>query len=331
MHKPRRVRPTVEVLETRVQLSTIMLVDYPWNFVGPIPVGAYRIASPGTPTGSSPGGARPLLVTGMTLTPAAPVVGGNITANLSNNTTGATYSATSTVWTMTIAYTTGGSTYTTPALSIGAGSVLNTTLTASVPGTYTVTAVTSYTSFNPTVAPPSPTTTTATATVAAPNGVVKGGAINQPTNYPMAVQLVDQVQAGGNNVGSMMVGLAQEDIPGYSFNGGPPIEGTGGWYPGDEDGPSVQFNLTAGKIYDQVGPVSMTAAYWASLPIQPPPAPGAPPVTPAVTWTQNLQILWNMTSTNSTTGVSDDYPFTASLGSLNWSLYKINATKYVIQ
>ncbi len=92
----------------------------------------------------------------------------------------------------------------------------------------------------------------------------------------------------------------------------------------------MQFNLSGGAIQDQVGPVAVSQQVWNAEPIRPPAAAGAPPVLPFVTWSQQIQLTWIMTS--SAPGLPmDNYAFTVPLGTLNWSLYKINAMQYVIE
>lgn len=133
----------------------------------------------------------------------------------------------STSWTYTISY--GG--FTSPTINL-AGSVTTAVLpAATVPGTYTFTAVTSYVSYNPSAAPPPPTTMTGSFTIAPPDTAAKGGAINTPTMVGTAAQISDPLYAAGQPIGSNVAGTVQNHIPTFTYYDGTQ-GGTGSnWYP----------------------------------------------------------------------------------------------------
>ena len=365
MRKHRQRRPSVEYLESRLQLSATptttgfspttaqldqpattqptQLLDYPWNYAGTIPAGSYRIAptwdvppsaqaTPSASTTFQPAdtthhkhyrhrharsdehdhakhrGATPnVVVSGMTLgfASGSPLVGTNFSAALTINPI-APQTIANINWTMSIVVANGGNTYTTPPLFLGTGTgTVMPSISASVPGTYTVTAVITYQSTNPSASPGPPTTVSASASFAAPDGVIKGGAmLNTPVPLGQSVQAVDTVTAGGTPVGSLLTGMAQESI-----NGQP-------WYP---PAPSASFSLASGHIVDQMG-WGAGDPNWNTTPIS--------ATVPAFTYNQALQISWTLTGTNQN-GVFDNYAVTDSLGNLTWSWYKLSATTWM--
>lgn len=304
--------PAIEAMESRVQLSATTPLTYPWDFDGPLPTGAARAEYSNLPSGemSLPGGhISPMLVTGMSFNPGAPapVLGGTITAALTYPTTGPplSYVLASTTWTYDISY--GG--FTSPTVNL-AGSVTTATLSASVPGLYTFTSVTSYVSYNPTAAPPPPTTMTGFVNIAPPDTAIKGGAVNTPTTINTAAQMSDPVYAAGQPIGSMVAGLMQENILAFTYFDGAQSGGNG-WYP---SAPSAQFQLLQGKIKDQQA--YFAGSSWNTL------ANGGT----ICNFTQQLRFQWNMSTTAGT-----NQTFTVYLNSLTWTWVKDSATEWHAQ
>jgi len=245
---------------------------------------------------------NPDLITGMTINPAAPPLGSTFTATLTNNPS-PTYFPISTTWSYSVSY--GG--FTSPTVNV-AGSLLSSSLFASVPGTYTITAVTTYQTTNPTDSPPPPTTTTTTVTIPIPNTVTKGGAVGTPAPPNSAIQIVDTVYAGGVQVGSMAAGMVQENILPFTWWDGTP-GGGGGWGPA---APSFQFSFWGGQIHDQFM-FSPPLGVWAGIPVG----------TTLCSFTQELQYVWSMSTTT-----AGDQTFTVPLTTLSWTWTKVDANDW---
>ncbi|MGC8639681.1 MAG: hypothetical protein ACP5XB_07350, partial [Isosphaeraceae bacterium] len=252
-------------------------------------------------------GIQPLdIVTGITSSPASPVLGA--AANFTLTTTPAPqFPIASTAWSFTITY--GGVT------SLDQNPNMSTNTTALVylplPGEYTVTAVTTYSSTNPSVAPPGPTTEVAYVNVSPPDHVAKWN-IPGPAGYQTAEQVTDIVTSSGSQVGPYMGGLIQENIAHYDYyTGGIQLPGTGGWYP-QTGGYTNTWRVTSGMLYDTEALVGQTQAGWNAIPVG----------TAFITYTQQLQYAWTMTAADG------QHDFTVSLPSLNWSWVKVSTTQW---
>ena len=176
----------------------------------------------------------------------------------------------------------------------------------------TVQATTSYSSSNPTVAPPGPTTVSNTVTVPAPSSVAKGGGVGAPMVAGEAIWVTDPVTAGGRAIGSFFAGQVQENIAAVTSVSGLTFEGTGGWWPALGDGQATFFlsgldsNLHDRFLYDDPD--------WATI-----------PAGELLSFTQGLQVTWAMPTAGGGSQV-----FTASLGSLSWKWSKVDADHWEV-
>ncbi len=257
-------------------------------------------------------------VTGMTLTPSSPIIGTEFSATLTVNNVGATWYPASTTWTYTVSY--GGMT-TAPASVAGQTQVLSATIQDPTPGTYTVTAVTSYASTNYSVAPPDPTTTTATVAIASPTIVAKKGGRYAPAGFQSFITVTDTVSSSAGRVGPYIAGQVQENILQYNGYDKTIYPGTNGWYP-QLGGSSASFYLANGLLNDQMGSAiqfNYAPALWNAIPIG----------TAFITYTQDLQYTWVMSGYLG--GTFQDKVFSVPLGSLSWSWVKVSATTWEVQ
>jgi hypothetical protein len=214
------------------------------------------------------------------------------------------YTPISTAWTVQVAY--GGSN--SPVYAVSGGAPLNASIDAKYPGTYTVTAVASYMSTNPTVNPPGRQTTTGTLSVPAPSGVAKDGPLGVRTNFMTSIWITDPVTALGLPIGPTFVGWSQENIPPINFPNGYVASGTNGWWP--QNGPEPSFYVTSSStISDQF---SMDEAELPNF-----------PVGVLCTFTQRLQMAWEMPTEGG--GYAT---FTVPLGSLTWTWSKVDASNW---
>ena len=248
-------------------------------------------------------GRRLLVATGVTFSLSPPKLGTQFQADLTYISS-PNYSIASTGWTEVISY--GG--FTTPPVGLSDG-YMSTQVVSSVPGVYVITAVTTYTSSNPSVGPPGQTTVSGTITIPAPDGVTKGGGVGGQAPVDTAIQMTDPVTAGGQPIGPDFIGNIQEDILPFIWWDGTD-GGDSGWGP---PAPSPQFNFRNGQINDQFQ-FFADPATWASIPVG----------SVLCTFTQNLRFYWTMTTT------AGDQPFYAPLPSLTWTWTKVSATAWEV-
>jgi hypothetical protein len=129
-------------------------------------------------------------------------------------------------------------------------------ITASVPGTYTIVAVTSYYSINPSAPAPANTTVQGIFDVPPPTSVTPYAGTGVNVDLGSTVLIQSSVSTALGELGPYAVGTMQENISAFNFSNGVTDPGTGGWYPGPagpSGSPSVQFNLTDGTLNDAVG------------------------------------------------------------------------------
>jgi hypothetical protein len=122
-----------------------------------------------------------------------------------------------------------------------------------------------------------------------------------PTNPNLAIQIVDAVTAGGLPIGQGFVGMAQEGILPFTWSDGTPGAGSGGWVP---NLPSSSFNLNNSAINDQFQLPGIGGPWF-----------GLQPVGTLCTFTQNLQIIWDMPDI----GTGKNQLCTATLTTLTWT------------
>jgi len=232
----------------------------------------------------------------------------NATASVTATPTGPWTINTST-WTESISF--GG--LSTPSTTIG-GNNLSVAFVTSVPGIYTFVETTTYNSTNPSVGPCPPSVVTGAVTIPAPTIANKWLGALTPTSFGTARTLVDTVStANGTMMGGMSGAMAVQELVGVTtYWDGSTDPVFPGWGP---PLPSVQFNLTMGKIQDQVMPGDHN---WAGAPI------GV-----YSTYTQQLQISWQMTVVTPAGLVNQT--FSVPLSSLQWSIVKDSASEWEIQ
>jgi hypothetical protein len=284
----KRFRPRFDSLESRALLSAAAVVhEWPASAIGPI----------------QPGWIRDVTLA-MTFNPTAPLLGFTFQASLSGNVNGP-FTAMSTTWTDTVTY--GG--FTSPPASLP-GAIWNVSITATIPGTYTVTAVTTWMSTNPTVLPPAPTPTTARVTVPVPSAVVKFSGMGTEVPPGTIITVADDIFAGGQPMGGSFAGYLQEFVPPSTYFDGSMDAGTGGWW---QTG-SGSFYLAGGTLYDQQMYPGTTpgGTTWADT-----------PVGTICTWSQQLQAVWYMPTT-----VGTNARFSVNLTTLSWTWSKVNATQW---
>jgi len=188
------------------------------------------------------------------------------------------------------------------------GSRLTAQMVSDIPGTYKVFADTTYTSTNPSVAPPAETEVTGQITIPAPTIAVKKGGMKQPTYINGVRQMTYTVTAGGLPVGQYFIGHIQENIAKFTFPDG--SQGGGkGWQP---PSPSQQFNFNNSTINDQFS-LKVNQSTWNSIPVG----------TVICTFTQELRFTWIMG-----TDQLDDVPETAYLNTFNWTWTKDGPTTW---
>jgi hypothetical protein len=243
----------------------------------------------------------PFVSLGMTFAPLPPALGGTFVATLSTPPPGP-YIALSTSWTETVSFRG----VTTPVLNL-VGSVFSATVNVSIPGNYVVTAVTSFMSTNWTTPGPAPAATTASVNVLPPDVVVKAGGMGTPAAPMTAIQVTDQVSAGGQPLGGMFAGWIEEYVPAYTFFDGSIGPGTGGWWGTGSAG----FMRSGPNLYDQQLFNGATAGgtTWDAI-----------PVGTICTWTQELQASWIMPS-----DAGLNVPFSVPLTTLSWTWSKTDA------
>jgi hypothetical protein len=269
----------VESLEGRSLMSAA--IGYPAGFIGPI--------------------LRDVQST-MTFNPKAPVLGTTFQANLTFQ-GGGTYWPVSTQWSWTISYN--GFT-TAPG---GSGATLQAVIIAQIPGTYDITAVTTFMSTNPTACPP-PQTTTGEVKISAADTATKGGQVRVPVANGTFAQIQDTITAVGDPIGGSAVGMMQYNVPAFKDWNGKQNPGTNGqWLP---TAPSAQFYVQGGVLYDQQL-CNIAAADWNGIPVG----------GYLRDWSQELRWVWSMTDAQ---GVN--HTFTAELNTLSWSWTKVSATRW---
>jgi hypothetical protein len=198
------------------------------------------------------------------------------------------------------------------------GTTLSATVFASVPGTYKIVAVTSYTSSNPSAPPPPPKTTSGTFSIAPPSGIPPVAGMGLGTSLGSTVLIQSQVTAGQGQIGPYVAATIQENIPIFYFTNGMTEPGTGGWYPGPagpSGSPSVQFYLTNGILNDVVGIGGTTgnAAFFAT-------AIGSP----VCTYTQQLQYTYQISD------ASGNHAVVVPLPSLNFTITRATAFSFSV-
>ena len=282
-----RFRPNLERLDGRCLLSGGVV---PFGFIGPPRAGWVRIPPP--------------LADGVSFN-GPPRLGWIMEADLDYTTRPGVYPV-GTTWTETVTYQ--SSTSTPTQLS---GGVYSCDFTTWVPGTYTLTAVTTYQLANPTAgSPPAPTTADGSIFIPAPDTVVKGTA--QPAGPNSAVIITDSVLAGGEPVGPYFAALAEENIPTFTWWNGT-VQSSGGWGPSV---PNMQFNWASGRLSDQFAlPSGLSPGNWGGIPIG----------TVLCTFTQQTGFEWGMTTP------SGNDTFFALTTTLSWTWTKINANQWQAQ
>ena len=161
------------------------------------------------------------------------------------------------------------------------GSRLTADMVSDVPGSYKVTAITTYVSVNPSVPPPAATTVTGQIVIPAPTVAIKKTGQGQPTALNGSRQMTYSVTAGGEPVGQYFIGHIQENILPFKYWDGTPGGGHG-WQPTN---PSQQFNFNNSTINDQFA-YSLNESEWEGLPVG----------TVIATFTQELRFTWMMST-----------------------------------
>ncbi len=199
-------RPLLESVESRIMLST--LAPQPrYVHHEKHPNLAVHVHHPVTPIGRAPVLTPMDIVVNIAANTNSPVLGGTI--NLSLTTTPApNFVITGTMWTYNVTYSGVTSAYLTPQ----SPGLLNATVYLSVPGTYTVTAVTTYRDSNPSGPSHAPTKVTTTFTVPPPSAIAKDGGVNTPIPIGALDQLVDDINTPNGPLGSFAPGLFQENL-----------------------------------------------------------------------------------------------------------------------
>jgi len=207
----------------------------------------------------------------------------------------------STSWTEQIVFRS----YLTPIMNLPNGP-LSTTLVSTIPGTYTVTATSSYQSSNPTVGPPPTTTVSNTITIPAPDAVTKGGGVGVPTRADTIRMMTDPVTAGGQPIEGYFIGQIQESIVPFLW-----WDGTGGgsatWGP---SALSPTFYFAQSNVNDGFMEAANTAFT------------AAPPGQVLCSFTQEFRFVFTMTTT------AGDVSVTIPLNSLSWSWVKTDTTHW---
>ncbi len=245
------------------------------------------------------------IVVSMSPSTTTPALGGTLRFTLTT-TPAPNFVITGTTWTYTVTY----NGFTSATLTPQSPGLLNATVYLSVPGMYTVTAVTTYMDSNPSGPRHSPTTVTSLVDVPPPSAITKDGGIDTPIAWTAADLLTDDIATPNGPLGSFAAGLFQENLTNVFTTIS--ITFAQGW------GPSVyglSWNVTAPHLYDSVGVPGMTAAQWAAIPVG----------TAYVAYTQELQYTWEM-STN-----QGQESFTVGLPALNWMWTKVDATHWEVQ
>jgi len=239
---------------------------------------------------------------------AVPMLAVNATASVAVSPTGP-WTIASTSWTEMVTF--GG--LSSPPTAIG-GNALSVAFVTTVPGVYTFTATTTYRSGNATVNPCPPNTITGSFTAPTPVAANKWGGVLLPTTFGAARTLVDTVStSNGTMMGGMSGAMSVQELIGVqTYWNGTTDPAFPGWGPLV---PSLQFNLTAGKIQDQVMPADHD---WA-----------AAPLGVYATYTQELRIVWQMTVVTPSGLVNQ--AFSVPLSNLQWTIDKVAATDWELQ
>jgi hypothetical protein len=279
-----------DALEARAMLAVGGVV--PANFIGPPQPGWVRAAVPLD------------IVHDLTYNPNPPWLGEVVQVTLHDIWISKHFHAVSTKWTDTIAY--GG--LTTPVGTMWGGGLSSCGITTVIPGTYTITAVTTYASDDG-GPPPPPVTDTGSFQIAPPDDAVKGGpGLGVPTEWMASVNIEDPVKAGGGSVGSYFYGLAQQDLTDIVWWDGTKKPDSG-WMP---EKPNPDFLWTNGVIYELMS-TGLGPFDWAPLKV------GA-----TCTFTQKLRFEWPF---NSTKGL---VYFVSSVFELDWTFTKVDANDWKV-
>ncbi len=284
---------SLETLEPRIALSSAIpqLPTYPPGFIGPI---SRRVATADI---------APIhqdIITGMTLSSTTPALGSPIGATLTSTIKDPTNLPLATTWTVSISY--GG--FTSVPFTV-AGAPTSFSTNAAVPGTYTITAVTTYMSTNPTVGPHAPTTVSATATVAVPTTATKATGMGTPTSWIAGLQVTDTIGTPNGPLGMSVGGEFEENIAPGVGAGGVEYGGTDGeWFPNSY---GMSWYIQGSTLFDTMGLPGMPVATWQAIPV------GAT----LITYTQQLQFYWEMSTP------TGQQSFTAPLNSLTWTWTKV--------
>ena len=220
MHNRRRFVPIVGQLEPRIQLSTLPIADVSVAYF-------HNVTTEVVVSGA------------MTITPSPCNYGSSFVCTLSTA-PNPTCNIAGTVWTYIINTSDGTTTVLTPSLTLTATG-LTAAINATVPGTYTVTAVTSYTSTNPNSPPGTHHHRVKPVTVPPPTldaSLVPAAGLSATAGSTAMAS--DSVSTSLGQVNSLAVGTPQELIPGF--------------IPGFPPGQINSFSWSNGVIYDQVAP-----------------------------------------------------------------------------
>jgi hypothetical protein len=217
------------------------------------------------------------------------------------------YGIVSTQWTESILFQ--GSTSQKLSLS---GSPLSTSFESTIPGTYVITAYTTYQATHQGVAPLAPTAVSGSITIPTPDHVNTESGLGEPASPNSAIQISDYVSAGGFNIGPFFSGLAQENISTITYYTGVTVTSTV-W---DPNSPTQNFYFAAGNstIEDRMF-LGGSIPAWNSIPVG----------TTICDFTQQLRFQINFLDSSNTLVTKK-----VSLGSLYFSWVKNSATTWEV-